>query len=211
MIYRVSNEVACQNVDALFVLHDFNRLMPITGWDFWGNASMFEICESQARQNPAMSVDELASILHEHINTWREAWLMAKQYHHFCNAREQDNAHNRRLKWWGGAENAINFSMDFENATVYFSSMGAVPLPIYARLSFLYPEDRIEVRYASENLGIHAGTMSFQFGVLLEHTHYPDGTKRAYKEGFHHWGQDKTYVEQADTFIWQDKMDTMVS
>lgn len=84
------------------------------------------------------------------------------------------------------AEDHTNFQYTFDTA---WDS----PVPIFRALSEKFPDIKIEVNYADENMGYDCGTYEVRKGIMVSDTVFEDGTWEAISHSLMVWNQE--YLE----------------
>ncbi len=69
---------------------------------------------------------------------------------------------------WGTKWNAIDF-YKLDESLYEFTTAWSSPLPIFKRISEIYPQEIIEVNFADETIGSNCGTIKFQKGDVIEY------------------------------------------
>lgn len=69
---------------------------------------------------------------------------------------------------WGTKWNATNF-YKLDESLYEFTTAWSSPLPIFKRISEIYPQEIIEVDFADETIGSNCGTIKFQKGDVIEY------------------------------------------
>lgn len=89
MLYRVSNDVACKNTEALMLLRDFNLIVPSAADSRSITPAVAEALEG-LWQNDVLTIDQAAAAVRHHLDDFetareivRQAFLatMARPYH----------------------------------------------------------------------------------------------------------------------------------
>lgn len=136
------------------------------------------------------------------------------------------NWYDFHLKNWGTKWNSYGydyfkgkswpkFSDIMINAVSYwqrtrFQTAWTVPVPIYKKLSEMFPDVGITVMYADEDTGNDCGIITFKNGEVAFDTPFEDGSKEAYDLYFDVNGvtpEKEGYVFDKDknTYVWNYK------
>lgn len=89
------------------------------------------------------------------------------------------NWYNWSIDNWGTKWNAYDSS--FGGTGVEFSTAWSCPIPVFEKLSAMFPETTIFVEYADENLGFNVGALTLLNGQIIEQEEL-SGTKAGYEK-----------------------------
>ena len=84
------------------------------------------------------------------------------------------------------AEDNTNFQYNFDTAWTS-------PVPVLKALSKKFPDIKLEVNYADENMGFDCGTYELKKGIMVKKTVYKDSTWEAISHSLMVWNQE--YLE----------------
>lgn len=139
---------------------DFNKIIP--------QPQELDL-ESGAKENTAI---KCAKMRREGVS---EVQLSENEFNELANIGEkylsniEKYGHSTWYDWridnWGTKWNACDPSWTDER-TLEFNTAWSMPQGIYRKLSQMYPNICIEVRYADEDLGSNCGTATFQNGKV---------------------------------------------
>lgn len=80
---------------------------------------------------------------------------------------------------WGTKWNACESEHDADAGTAHFDTAWSCPQPVLAALSRKFPEDRIEVTYADEDIGSNCGTFTLLNGEKVESDEAPPWSQQS--------------------------------
>jgi hypothetical protein len=76
---------------------------------------------------------------------------------------------------WGTKWNSYDIG-DWHGKKIYFHTAWSMPDPIFKALSFKFPDAKIKVSYANEDIGRGCGVAIYQAGLLAEKFEWNDHT-----------------------------------
>lgn len=122
------------------------------------------------------------------------------------------NWYNWSIDNWGTKWNA--YDSDFGGTGVIFSTAWSCPMPVFEKLSAMFPETTIYVEYADEDLGFNVGTLTFLGGKLIESEEL-SGTKLGYEKAVEiNYGLEvEDYIEEylgehgEETLKWYESLE----
>lgn len=97
-----------------------------------------------------------------------------------------------------------NYSMQY-----VFNTAWAMPAPVIKKLSSLFPDIRMEVQYADEDMGQNCGIITYENGEVVNTVAYPDYSRDAYELALSVWNSEDMmdFLEQDENGNWYINMD----
>lgn len=83
---------------------------------------------------------------------------------------------------WGTKWNACDSTHDADAGTARFDTAWSCPEPVLVALSKKFPDDRIEVQYADEDIGSNCGAFALLNGVKIESDEAPSWSAQSADE-----------------------------
>lgn len=83
-----------------------------------------------------------------------------------------------RLQNWGTKWDCYDLSTDWGNNFIQFNTAWSTPVPVLKRLSEIFPDVEIHVRYADEDFGSNVGTYTL-LGGFFEDMYQPEYSKES--------------------------------
>lgn len=127
-----------------------------------------------------------------------ESWELGKTYYE--NKAKYGYATWYGWCWdnWGTKWNACNASTEYNGRVGYahFDTAWNAPDPIIKKLSAMFPDIRIEHRYADEDIGNNLGCVTYLGGAVVESDTPEEGSEEAIRFACEMWGYD--YDEYMD-------------
>ena len=198
MLYRVSNDVACKNTEALMLLRDFNLIVPSPAGDSRNIAPAVAEALEGLWLNDVLIIDQAAAAVHHHFDDFENAREIVRQAFLATMARPYHAAEGffslANMLIWGSPNNAELPNLDFDEETMSFNTALAHPFAVIRQLSFRFPDDIFAVTFAEENPGFNTGRYRIRNGHYLEYQRPADGSTAAYSLTRIHWGPDEDYV-----------------
>lgn len=154
---------------------DFSRVEAFPGEFPWDGVSMAAatLAEVVVRRplsdHPAIARLEAANRANASLKDLDdetfEQFIQMLRNHRKCGFFEQMDFARER---WGTKWNACESSVDVVAGTASFETAWSCPMPVYLGLSKKFPADRIDVKYADEDIGSNCGMFALLGGEVIE-------------------------------------------
>lgn len=203
---HVENRVECSNIEALWMLRDFDLIVPMPlslNVTSGGISRTFEKLFKEGK-----SLDEITKILIGDKSEGcaisakeiRRYWINMKLFGESC-------WYEWRWDNWGTKWSAYEYELMDEACYCRFNTAWAHCYPVIEALSKMFPEDVFEVWFAEEFIGTNAGHYVIQNGIYLDNDFMEDNSLDAYETAFFLWGGEDYYQYDPilGTYVYKDE------
>jgi hypothetical protein len=137
----------------------------------WGNAA--EVLKQHNMVHMLTETNLAGDLSDEHFEILVKYMRALRQFGH-CSWYEWSRDH------WGTKWNAYNQSR-IDERTIQFDTAWSTPMPIWEKLSEMFPDTVLSIRWADEDFGSNTGTMKVQNGEIVEGGPIKSGSPEAYR------------------------------